>query len=352
METFDSLKAKLSKSDLQYQFQTFKKNLPKTILPSHKDKLIKKVIEELGIIETDTIASCESVDKRGDELFDLLSIKLGYSLRILCPPVSACTLCDKNLSNRAGSPIQVMVHDASGPSLHSKYSYRCKECKLVIGEEVTDEHRAAKQNVNFNANTWGNKKNGNYHYSQKPKNVSASEEVFLTEELVDYYLNLRNHAQVTYEGFSESYNETWRGSRKVELVQLFLCKHPDLKKKFDKNLKDDKDDLENLNEGESNGRVVGKSFTGFHELHRKSLARAVWRYEIQDELAERSETHNVAFGPYTNSNGNLVSFKQSVEDYLGKVLNLFLFRFTTYCDHLPPTTHHHPTQFRQLYVPY
>ena len=70
------------------------------------------------------------IAKRKTNLIDFLSIKLGFSLNILCPPVKECILCQRNLSinNR---PTQVVVYKLTGPEIYSKYIYRCKSCSLV-----------------------------------------------------------------------------------------------------------------------------------------------------------------------------------------------------------------------------
>ena len=78
------------------------------------------------------------------------------------------------LANRAGSAIQIVVHDVSGPSVWSKFSYRCNQCNLVTKDVVTEEHKKNKQNVNYNCHTFGNTKNGNYHYQNRGETVRLS----------------------------------------------------------------------------------------------------------------------------------------------------------------------------------
>ena len=125
METFESLKAKLSKNELKYQFVKWERSLPKSFLPAQKRKLVLTVKNALGLDVSSNApasSSCESMDGGGDEIIDLLGIDLGYSLRVICPPVAECALCEKRLANRAGSAIQIVVHDVSGPSVWSKFS--------------------------------------------------------------------------------------------------------------------------------------------------------------------------------------------------------------------------------------
>ena len=72
--------------------------------------------------------------KRGS-LLKYLSIKLSFSLNILCPPVKTCILCDKTLKMN-NKPTQVVVHTVTGPELYSKYIYRCRDYKLVKNEKL------------------------------------------------------------------------------------------------------------------------------------------------------------------------------------------------------------------------
>ena len=72
----------------------------------------------------------------GNNLIDLLSVKLGFSLKIICPPVKICVLCEKlTLNNR---PTLVAVHKVTGPEIYSKYMSR--GCKLVKKSKV--DHKA------------------------------------------------------------------------------------------------------------------------------------------------------------------------------------------------------------------
>ena len=324
METFESLLSQLSDAEVQFQYVKFLKSLPQGMLPTKRCHLIRIVSNALKIPGRKADLSFEAVNDKGDQLLDLLGIELGYSVRVLCPPVSECILCDKRLANRTGSPVQVVMHDTTGPSMFTKYSYRCNACYLVYSDLVTDEHKANKQNVNYNVHTYGNTKNGNFHYQERAQNVKASEEVFMTKDLVEFYLNLRNHSQVSYEGFSESYNETWRGQPNVAIILKFLEKNPDLKKRFDKNLEKSEEIFQDNDNEKVDSEVdlkprrqAGTSFTGFHELHRKNVSNAVNMYEIQNEMEEREELTQFPFGPYNTEKGTLVTFKESIEQYLG-----------------------------------
>ena len=71
METFESLKAKLSKNELKYQFVKWERSLPKSFLPAQKRKLVLTVKNALGVdVSGNAPASsscCESMDGGGDE---------------------------------------------------------------------------------------------------------------------------------------------------------------------------------------------------------------------------------------------------------------------------------------------
>ena len=124
-------------------------------------------------------------------MIDFLSIKLGFSLNILCPPVKECILCQRNLSinNR---PTQVVVYKLTGPEIYSKYIYRCKSCSLV--------------------------KTGWIFYKKSPQIfLRASNEVYFEKLLVKSYTNNLCHAWMSMEGQSEAYNQTWLNSDKTKI---------------------------------------------------------------------------------------------------------------------------------------
>ena len=83
---------------------------------------------------TPTLESCGFVCLKCSPL-NTLSIAHGSSFRVLCPPVTKCLLCDKDLS-MCNKPTQVAVHTLKGPVLYSKYIYRCFGCCLG---ETTDK---------------------------------------------------------------------------------------------------------------------------------------------------------------------------------------------------------------------
>ena len=57
-------------------------------------------------------------------------------------------------------------------------------------------------------------------------------------------------------------------------------------------------------------------FSGMAELHRKSLSQALFNYFVLKELKERKEISKHNFGPYFSDDGNLVTYQESVENYL------------------------------------
>ena len=81
------------------EYLYFLRNLPE-LIPSENQRLINSVKNEWKIYELLTNIEQLNLEKKlinvgdGNFLLDELSIMLGKSLSVLCPPVSRCLLCD------------------------------------------------------------------------------------------------------------------------------------------------------------------------------------------------------------------------------------------------------------------
>ena len=185
-----------------------------------KDELcIDKILQDINTCNFDRLVDTH----QSSYLIEHLSIKLGFSLRILCPPVKSCILCEKTLTlnNKA---TQVMVHSVTGPQLFSKYSYRCRNCKLVKKAKVNKTAKDNAQDIYYHSDQYGNLKNGWMFYKKNhPPFVKASNEVYFTSTMIKSYVNNLCHAWMSMEGQAEAFNQTWLNSDEVFLVKLFLA---------------------------------------------------------------------------------------------------------------------------------
>ena len=106
---------------------------------SESTKIINLVKEELCIdkilSELQHFDFSGLVSKKSGNLIKYLSTKLGFSLKIMCPPVKSCLLCERKLTLN-NKPTQVVVHSVTGPEIYSKYIYRCRNCKFVRKSKV------------------------------------------------------------------------------------------------------------------------------------------------------------------------------------------------------------------------
>ena len=75
-----------------------------------------------------------------------MSVHLGRSFKLLCPPVTKCLLCSSSLT-LSSKPTQVVVHTLQGPEVYSKYLYRCRGCCLSHDKHAA--HSAARQDVMY-----------------------------------------------------------------------------------------------------------------------------------------------------------------------------------------------------------
>ena len=121
-----------SSQDRYYEYQTYKKNCPK-LLPSVQLELDQLVLQGLRVENVDVsvphLNPCGSMP-----LLPALGNKLGLSLdHILAPPVTDCLLCDRQLTKHH-PPVQVSLLGLNGPSLASKYAWRCRNCPVIPDE--------------------------------------------------------------------------------------------------------------------------------------------------------------------------------------------------------------------------
>ena len=142
-----------------------------------------------------------------------MSIKLGYSLKILCPPVTECILCERNLSINK-KLTQVAVFKLTGPEIYTKYLYRSKSCKLVKKSRSKVSER---QDIYYHINQFGNLKT-RWLFYKKCQNTyfRANNEVYFENMLIKSYINNLCHAWMSMEGQSEAYNQTWLNSEKLK----------------------------------------------------------------------------------------------------------------------------------------
>ena len=104
---FDKCYTGLSSEELFVEYLDFIRSLP-DLIETEKERIICVVEKELKIVEvSNKIASFDFktyVNRKPSHLLDHLACKLGYSLKILCPPVKACLLCKKGLTVNNNKP--------------------------------------------------------------------------------------------------------------------------------------------------------------------------------------------------------------------------------------------------------
>ena len=119
----------MSCEEVLSEYLNFLRNLP-DLIPSERKKIIDLVKKEWKI--DDLMSNIHELSfekklvnvKNNNSLLDKLSTKLGRSLRVMCPPVSKCLLCEENLAMNI-KPVQIVAHKLSGPVMYSKYILMC-----------------------------------------------------------------------------------------------------------------------------------------------------------------------------------------------------------------------------------
>ena len=139
-----------SKEEIFCEYTNFLRNLP-LMLEKEQTKVINAVKTFLDI-ET-ILKNIHELDfnkllhiNKGSCILDHLSISHGSSFNILCPPITKCLLCEKNLTMH-NKPTQVIIHSLHGPVLYSKYIYRCFGCNLTSAKDPMQSD--VRQDVNY-----------------------------------------------------------------------------------------------------------------------------------------------------------------------------------------------------------
>ena len=156
---FEKCYSGLSSEEVFVEYLDFLRSLP-DLIETEKKRMISVVEKELKIKELsrkiDEFDFKTLMNRKPSHLIDHLACKLGYSLKILCPPVKACLLCKKGLTVNH-KPSQVIVHKITGPEIYSKFLYRCRECKLSNDDSCSKQK---KQDINYDVDKYGNTTTG------------------------------------------------------------------------------------------------------------------------------------------------------------------------------------------------
>ena len=327
---FEHCYARHTPKEVFAEYLDFIRSIPGDLIETEKKRILKVFEDKLQIADImKNIAKLDFkslVNVKSSKLVDVLSINLGYSLKILCPPTKYCILCKKGLSIHH-KPTQMIVHKISGPELYSKYLYRCRNCKLskdTIEEGLSSE--SVQKDINYDVDKYGNMTTGWLFYKKyEPYFIKASNEVFLDKTLVESYSNNLCHAWMSMEGQSESYNQTWLGSEGVKYLNKFLSLNPEIGRHFNRTMSSRNTGLivpNDVHEDESIDKLENYDrISSMAELGRKSLSSALLNFWIHKELQERKEVNKHFFGPYYSEDevDGYIAYQKTVEQYLSYV---------------------------------
>ncbi|XP_064407505.1 uncharacterized protein LOC135352252 isoform X1 [Halichondria panicea] len=109
---------------------------------------------------------------------------------LLAPPVSNCFECQRQLTSN--HDCEVTLYTLSGVKKLPKVTLRCQPCGLT-----------------YNYAMWGRKQTSGFQYYQSQQNlIEVYDTVFFTRPLLEFQCSLANHSWVSFQGFSETYNDT------------------------------------------------------------------------------------------------------------------------------------------------
>ena len=352
-EFFEMTIAKATPADVLSEYSYFLRNLP-NLIEKTRGELISEVETHLNIdIAKQALAQGDDMAhmnlKAGFPILDSLSMKLGLNLRrVLCPPVTQCLLCGKNLTRNHKAAI-VPFHTDEGPMLATKYAWECRRCNCTFKfrNEVEENTR-----VFYNLDNYGNSTMGFKFYpaSFKVTAFRASEMEYCSKKFLETYLAELQHSFVSSEGKCESYNDVHRISPERDFFDKFLLYNPEVGHHFKSTVKiaesemfggqnEYESELEEVDsedeevEGEKEkeeeqDKLAERSETiersSMHQLMKFNLRAAYFNHEVFEEMVERGHVESEIFGPYQDPTNpsQKISFKQSVDAYMRKIDNL------------------------------
>ena len=197
---FDQLLKKLTDEEVTYEYSRWIRSLQKTLLDGPKMKIISEVKSHLKINERQKQISFDPHlhNQQSTPLIDLLSVKLGKSYKILCPPTKTCFLCDRNLQLAHQDPTHVQMVTLTGPEIYSKFTYRCRACPKQPTGAKRKQPCEEKEHYTYTIDKWGNAKKGFIFYKEvllgrKLPHIRGTNEVFGERDFVENYSNQLCH---------------------------------------------------------------------------------------------------------------------------------------------------------------
>ena len=316
----EEILSKASPHDVWLEYMYFKRSMPK-LLEWERSELLSAVKEHLKIPEVKKKMSEDLDDEsinlggKGFPILEALSIKMGVSLLyILAPPCTTCLICNRTLT-RYNTPCTVALHTLDGPVVATKFSYRCHRCKGGNGANL---------DLFYACDFYGNTTHGLKRYPPhlKVDVFRASTEEYFTDMFLKGYMSELQHQWSSAESKAASYNETFRGGRKVQLCEAFIQQNSHVARHFDSkkgNL--DADLIDDADPGNETNTAKSQVRNTFHELGRKNLSTAFYNREVYEESVERSEVEDITYGPKCDSDNSTkkISFKRSLEEYMIQV---------------------------------
>lgn len=144
------------------------------------------------------------IERECSSLIDLFAPQPAVN-QVLAPPVNTCYECYERLV--ANHRCQVRFYSPTGVSSAEKITLRCTTCSLF-----------------YNYAQYGNKRvRGFRYYSEERAVVEVSDTTFFDCCLLELQCSLANHAWVSFQGFAESYNDTYNLPRNLgENVYLIV----------------------------------------------------------------------------------------------------------------------------------
>ena len=176
-------------------------------------------------------------DSLEKEILRKLAEKDGMSYEnFLVPPTNECYECGKVLTQTTAKGTTVRCASLLGLQSGTKFTYRCRPCSILYKYDMYEKECKY------------------YFYQQQRHFVRANDSMFIERKLLDEYVQLSLHSQVSFESFAVCYNTAF-------IDELDHCEKTFVASNADINDDDDNDVV--LDEGAQKSLFIAENCNGF-----------------------------------------------------------------------------------------
>ena len=193
----------------------------------------------------------------------------------LVPPTKECYECGKVLTQTTAKGTTVRCASLLGLQSGTKFTYRCRPCSILYKYDMYE------------------KECKHYFYQQQRHFVRANDSMFIERKLLDEYVQLSLHSQVSFESFAVCYNAAF-SDELDHCEKTFVASNADINDDDDNDVVLDEGvdvDCESDDEIDEEDVKGDTKIFGKFDMSRKHVSSGHWSYSIEQEMRIRKEKH-------------------------------------------------------------